>query len=45
MGGGGGEERVMARPRAPTRKAEEAVDHRQNNHNVKAMGTSPLRSN
>ena len=37
-GGGGGEwgERVKARPRTPTRKAEEAVDRRQNNRSVKA---------
>ena len=34
----------MARPRAPTRKTEEAVDHRQNNNYVKAVGTSPVRS-
>ena len=31
---GGGGERVKARPRAPTRKTEEAVDRRQNNKNV-----------
>ena len=35
-GGGGVGERVTARPRAPTRKTEEAVDRRQNNQNVKA---------
>ena len=40
----------MARPRAPTRKTEEAVDRRQNNRNVKALSprqspaTSVLRS-
>ena len=38
--GVGGE--VMARPRNPTRKTEEAVDHRQNNNYVKAVGNSPL---
>ena len=32
----------MARPRAPPRKTEEAVDHRQNNNYVKAVGTSPM---
>ena len=36
-GGGGGDERVKARPRAPTRKTEEAVDRRQNNGSVKAV--------
>ena len=36
---------VWSRPRAPTRKTEEAVDHRQNNDYVKAVGTSPMRSN
>ena len=36
-GGGGGEGRVKARPRAPTRKTEEAVDRRQNNGSVKAV--------
>ena len=36
---------MKARQRAPTRKTEEAVDHRQNNNYVKAVGTSPLRSN
>ena len=30
--------------RAPTQKTEEAVDHRQNNNYVKAVGTSLLRS-
>ena len=30
-GGGRGRERVKARPRAPARKTEEAVDHRQSN--------------
>ena len=30
IAGGGGGERVKARPRAPTRKTEEAVDRRQN---------------
>ena len=39
-GGGGG-----GRPHAPTRETEEAVDHRQNNNYVKAVGTLPLRSN
>ena len=34
-------DRVKARPRAPTRKT---LDHRRNNY-VKAVGTSPLRSN
>ena len=29
--GGGGGERAKARPRAPTRKTEEAIDRRQNN--------------
>ena len=51
-GGGGGEggERVKARPRAPTRKTEEAVDRRQNKGSVKAVSprhctaTSVLRS-
>ena len=33
---GEGGERVKARPRAPTRKTEEAVDRRQKNKNVKA---------
>ena len=33
--GGGGNERVMARQRAPTRKTEGTVDRRQNNQNVK----------
>ena len=32
--GGGGDESVKARPRAPTRKTEEAVDRRQNNGSV-----------
>ena len=32
--GGGGGERVKARPRTPTRKTEEAVDRHQNNQNV-----------
>ena len=32
-----GGERVKARPLAPTRKTEEAVDRRQNNQNVKAV--------
>ena len=47
---GGGGERVKARPRAPTRKTEEAVDRRQNNGSVKAVSprhcaaTSVLRS-
>ena len=36
-GVGGGGERVKARPRAPTRKTEEAVDRRQNNGSVKAV--------
>ena len=36
-GGGEGGERVKARPRAPTRKTEEAVDRRQKNTNVKAV--------
>ena len=36
---------MKARQRAPTPKTEEAVDHRQNNNYVKAVGTSPLRSN
>ena len=36
---------MKARPRAPTRKTEEAVDHRQNNNYVKAVGTLPLCSN
>ena len=40
-GEGGGEggrgKRVKARPRAPTRKTEEAVDRRQNNGSVKAV--------
>ena len=31
LGTGTGGERVKARPRAPIRKTEEAVDHRQNN--------------
>ena len=54
-GGGGGTEkggcrRVKARPHAPTRKTEEAVDRRQNNKHVKAVfprhcaATSVLRS-
>ena len=30
-------ERVKVRPRAPTRKTEEAVDRRQNNGSVKAV--------
>ena len=33
-GGEGGGEGVKARPRAPTRKTEEAVDRRQNNRSV-----------
>ena len=43
-------ERVKARPRAPTRKSENAVDRRQNHKNVKAVSprhcatTSVLRS-
>ena len=37
VGGGGGGERVKARPRAPTRKSEEAVDRRQNDGSVKAV--------
>ena len=32
-----GEERVKARPRAPTRKTKDAVDRRQNNKNVKGL--------
>ena len=32
-----GEERVKARPRAPTRKIKDAVDRRQNNKNVKGL--------
>ena len=42
--GEGGAERVKARPRAPTRKTEEAVDRRQNNGSVKGGVPSPLRS-
>ena len=34
---GEGGESVKARPRAPTRKTEEAVDRRQNNGSVKAV--------
>ena len=41
-GGEGGGEGVKARPRAPTRKTEEAVDRRQNNGSGVA---SPLSSN
>ena len=37
VGGGGGGERVKARPRAQTRKTEEAVDRHQNNGSVKAV--------
>ena len=48
-GGGGGEGggrkigRMKGRPRAPTRKTEEAVDLRQNNRLLSVL--SPLRSN
>ena len=35
--GGGCYARLKARPRAPSRKTEEAVDRRQNNESVKAV--------
>ena len=41
--GGGGESEWVVRVFDP-QKTEEAVDHRQNNY-VKAVGTSPVRSN
>ena len=37
VGWGEGGKRVKARPRAPTRKTEEAVDRRQNDGSVKAV--------
>ena len=42
-GGGRKIERMKGRPRAPTRKTEEAVDLRQNNRLLSVL--SPLRSN
>ena len=42
--GGGGGRKSEWLDRAPTRKAEEDVDQRQNNY-VNAVATSPLRSN
>ena len=39
MGEGGRAQRVKARPRAPSRKTDEAVDRRQNNQNVKAVSS------
>ena len=42
--GVGGGERVKARPIAPTRKTEEAVDRRQNNGNVKGPLNTDFKS-
>ena len=45
-GGAGGRQSVSgSTAQSDLQKTEEAVDHRQNNNYVKAMGTSPLRSN
>ena len=45
-GGGGGGERVSgSSAQSDPQKTEEAVDHRQNNSYVKAVGSSSVRSN
>ena len=43
--GEGGQRVSGSTARSDPRKTEEAVDHRQNNSCVKAVRTSPLRSN
>ena len=43
--GGGGEIVNGSSAQSDPQKTEEAVDHRQNNNYVKAVETSPLRSN
>jgi len=46
MDGEGREDRMSgSSPQSDPQKTEEAVDHLQNNNYVKAMGTSPVRSN
>ena len=46
-GGGGGERDTVSGSSVQfdPQKTEAAVDHRQNNYYVKAVGTSPLRIN
>ena len=44
-GGGGRAGESSSSARSDPQKSEEAVDHRQNNSYIKAVGTSPVRSN